>query len=85
MKFINDSVEHYLNGVLVYTDTDAGWNNVATLDGAYIQGWRSTAMIGTGSTYDVVATNLSAVPEPASMTALAIGGLALLRRRKTSK
>ncbi len=85
MKFINDSVEHYLNGVLVYTDTDAGWNNVATLDGAFIQGWRSTAMIGTGSTYDVVATNLSAVPEPASMTALAIGGLALMRRRKTSR
>ncbi|MEI7577191.1 MAG: PEP-CTERM sorting domain-containing protein [Armatimonadota bacterium] len=84
MRFVNNTVEHYLNNVLVYTDSDAGWNNVASLEGAFVQGWRSSAMIGSGSTYDVVATNLTAVPEPATMTALALGGLALLRRRKTS-
>lgn len=52
--------------------------------GTYTIGFTNT--FGTG--LDVTLSNIqlevtSAVPEPATMTALAIGGLALLRRRKT--
>ncbi len=82
MEFDGTSLKSYVNGVLVHSDNDAGWANVATLESGFIQGWRPLSWVGTTNSYDVVVDNFQAVPEPTSMAALGFGGLALLRKRR---
>lgn len=85
MEFDGTSLNSYVNGILIHSDNDAGWANVTTLEGGFVQGWRPTSWIGTGNNYDVTVDNLQTVPEPASFAVLGIGGLALLRRRKSKR
>lgn len=82
MEFDGTSLKSFVNGILVHTDSDSGWANVASLESGFIQGWRPSSWIGTNNTYDVVVDNFQAVPEPTSMAALGLGGLALLRKRR---
>jgi hypothetical protein len=85
MEFDGTSLNSYVNGILVHSDSDAGWANVASLEGAFVQGWRPLSWVGTTNNYDVTVDNLQAVPEPATFAVLGLGGLALIRRRRTNK
>ena len=82
MEFDGTSLKSYVNGVLLHTDSDAGWANVATLESGFVQGWRPLSWIGTTNNYDVTVDNFQAVPEPASFAVLGLGGLMMIRRRK---
>ena len=85
MEFDGTSLKSYVNGVLLHSDNNSGWGNVATLEGAFVQGWRPLDWVGTSNNYDVTVDNLQTVPEPATFAVLGIGGLALIRRRKSKK
>ena len=82
MSFDGTKLNSYVNGVLIHSDNDPGWGNVVSLEAGFIQGWRPQSFLNTSNNYDVIATNMTAVPEPASIAALGLGGLILLRRRK---
>ena len=85
MEFDGTSLNSYVNGVLVHSDSNAGWANVVGLEAGFVQGWRPLSWVGSSNTYDVVIDNFQAVPEPTSMAALGLGGLALLRKRRSKK
>jgi len=57
------------------------------MENAFLQGWRPSSMLGSGSSYDFYFDNLRAgpVPEPASLTVVGLGAAGLLRRRKKAK
>ena len=85
MSFDGTTLSSFVNGKLIHTDSDTGWGNVATLEGGFIQGWRPLSSINTNNTYDVIATNMAVVPEPASFAVLGLGAFALIRRRPNKK
>ena len=83
MEFDGTSLKSYVNGNLIDIDGDPGYSNVATLEGAYVQGWRPISWLNTSNNYDVTVTNVQAVPEPATFAALGFGGLMMIRRRRS--
>lgn len=71
----------YYNGVWTYSNTSTGDYANMTGGGTFAFGINNQS----GNTFDSTTTtvgNLAATPEPASMAALAIGAVALIRRRK---
>ena len=85
MKFDGTTLKSFVNGKLIHSDSDPGWGNVASLEAGFIQGWRPISWLNTNNTYDVVATNMTVVPEPASFAVLGLGAFALIRRRRSKK
>lgn len=69
-------------GAFTNLDSPAGTNigqTISPIDAAYAFQW--TPVIGPGITFQVGTDKIMAVPEPASLAALGLGVLALLRRR----
>lgn len=78
MEHGGDALRFYLDDTLLFTDVNAGYGT-KTLDNVFLQGWN-----GENLTYDIHFDNVTvqAVPEPATLAALGLGAIALLRRRK---
>jgi len=66
------------------TFTDATTFAAGYSVGGYAQ-YQITNTLGQANTGDAVFSNIQAAPEPASMAALALGAVALIRRRRNSK
>lgn len=82
IKSVGTSAEYYLNGTLVYTDAVASQVGFEGLKDVYLQGYSfGDANNVPSAQYSVYWDNMNAVPEPGTMTLLALGGAALLRRK----
>lgn len=82
------SFEYRLDGNVVYTDNTYSASGFDALQTVFVEAYSfGDATHATTDNYSVYWDNISAgpVPEPASMTVLGLGALALIRRRRQAK
>jgi autotransporter-associated beta strand protein len=81
----DESIDHTWSGIVTTTTGITGFNPaVVTVDTTDFQNpfTGTFAVVQNGNNLDLVYTAAAAVPEPASLAVLGIGGLALLTRRR---
>ena len=76
LRYTATGVDYLFNGQVVGADNDSGYQTTLNLDGVLLQGWQGE--VDYTATFD----NLVVTPEPATMSLLALGGLAVLKRRR---
>ena len=89
LKYFNNGSANMLTASFTYNNvltsfTDATTINPGTNIGGYGQ-FQITNTVGVGDSGDAIFSNINAAPEPASMVALGLGALALIRRRRIAK
>lgn len=79
------SFEHYFNGNLFYTSQPGSVSPFNAAGSVFVQGVNFSNSSTNGDSYSLYFDNLQAVPEPMSMTLLALGLGALAKRRAARK
>lgn len=89
MSMIYNGTTGMMTSSVIYGNDTSSFTGAASFIGGYEVGGYELAVVDTANTNangaDAVFTNIVAAPEPASMAALALSAVALIRRRRNAK